>query len=117
MVKLKSSTLIEVLIAMIILLCVFGIGMMVFANLDRSSSNLQSRAVREQLRSVAEQYGQGQLQTDEVEIDSVLYFIEQEPLIGFQDRIKVKVYAQRVIDGTVIDSLTRVQTKLLTDDI
>lgn len=66
---LKASTLMEVLIAMVILLCVFGIGMMIFANLDRSSSNLESRVVREQLRALAGQYEKEAIENGELQVD------------------------------------------------
>lgn len=108
MVRLKSSTLIEVLIAMVILLCVFGIGMMIFANLDRSSSNLESRVVREQLHTLASQYQQDGGQNNDVQIDSISYFFEEIPLEGIQDRVKLKVYAERIADGQLIDSLVRI---------
>lgn len=108
-IRLKASSLVEVLIAMVILLSIFGIGMMIFANLDRSSSSLESRIVRGQLSALAEQYKQTDIQDSRIQIDSIAYYIEEIPIEGIQDRIRLKIYAERLLDGTYIDSLIMIR--------
>ena len=50
--KLKGSTLLEVVIAMVIIMLVFGIAMMIFANVTQSSLSLKKTRARALLNEI-----------------------------------------------------------------
>ncbi len=107
MASLKGSSLVEVLIAMVILLTVFAVGMLIFANLTSSSPNSTRKTIAQQMQ---------QLQADwtveesfdaltTITVDSVEYQIQEEEVVGFADLRKVTIYARPIYADNIIDSL------------
>lgn len=110
--KLKASTLVEVLIAMVILLSVFAVGMMIFANLTSSSRSRESKTIQAQMQDILFQYRQDEDIPSTQTIDSVVYYLEEKPLTAYPDLTKVTVYAERLADHAVIDSVIEIQLRL-----
>lgn len=108
---LRASSLVEVLISMVILLLVFGIGLMIFTNLVRSSKSKQSQVVAHQMSILAQQ---AQLTLDEdhveqIEKDNIYYTVEQDAHPEYSDRVRIKVTAHLSNDGKIIDSLVLIK--------
>lgn len=102
---LRASTLVEVIIAMVILLSVFAIGMVIFAKLFRNSATVDHIRVQKELLQVRQHYLDGII-TDRYHVmDSIGYHIEQEEIPAYPDRMKLKIYAEHFINQTYIDSL------------
>ncbi|WP_149915198.1 type II secretion system protein [Sphingobacterium cavernae] len=108
-IKLAASTLIEVIVAMVILLVVFAIGMMIYANLNKNSSTTESFQLRKQLKSLQQAYVRNEIAQNSIVFDSIEYFIETEQLETFTDRIKLKIYAIRMGNNKLLDSLISIQ--------
>lgn len=78
--KLEASTLIEVLIAMVIIMVVFGIAIQVFSNILHTGVSYKKLQVQNQLQLLSEQVKQkGYLAEETVKIDSVNYQLSTEP--------------------------------------
>ena len=81
--RLEGSTLIEVLIAMVIIVVIFTIAMQVFANVMRTSISTTQIKVEHQMRAIAKEIkfkGDGQ---DETRIlDSVRYELKITPSVS-----------------------------------
>lgn len=100
----RASSLVEVLISMVILLLVFGIGMMIFTNLVRSSKSKQSKVIAHEMAVLAHQA----LEEDrekQFEKEGIYYTVEQEDFSTYSDRVRIKVTAQLSDNGKIIDSL------------
>lgn len=107
MASIKGSSLVEVLIAMVILLTVFAVGMLIFANLTSSSSTSTRKVITQQMQ---------QLQADwtavesfeaptTITVDSIVYQIQEEEVIDFADLRKVTIYARPIQADNIVDSL------------
>lgn len=74
LVKLEGSTLIEVLIAMVIIMIVFTLGIQIFNNVLYSSPSLKKIQVQQQLETFSKEVKQlGYLKQSEEMVDSVRY--------------------------------------------
>lgn len=107
--KLKASSLVEVLIAMVILLSVFAMGMLIFANLTKSSLSQQNKAIKLHMDHIRHQVYVGEELKNPVIIGDMAYYIEEQYLPTFQDRKQVAIFAERLADGQVIDSLVSIE--------
>lgn len=107
-IRLKASTLVEVITAMVILMVVFGIGMLVFANLFRSSTSLDHLFIQKQLFAVKASYLESNVQDEPIIMDSIAYRIVEEEIASFPDRVKIKIYAERIYDAKILDSLVSI---------
>lgn len=102
----KASTLVEVLVALTILMTVFAVGMLIFANLSRSGRTQRKQVVFYHLRDVAQGYRRGDIAADESLIrDSTVYFMEESVMPNLADRKKVGIYAFDPVSETILDSL------------
>jgi hypothetical protein len=107
--KLNASTMVEVIVAMVILLTVFAMGMFIFSNLFKSTTSVRQLAIRKQLSRIEHDYIHGELSEDYVIIDSVGYTIQYEELIDYPDCIKLKIYAEDLLTDRITDSLISIQ--------
>lgn len=107
--KLKASTLVEVIVAMVILLTVFAMGMFIFSNLFKSTTSVRQLAIRKQLSRMQRDFIHGKLSEDYVTIDSVGYVIQHEELVDYPDCIKLKIYAEDLLTNKITDSLISIQ--------
>ena len=103
--RLKSSTLVEVLVAMIILMTVFAIGMMIFANITKSNRSSQHKTIRMQMRELALRSANDSTLNQQLSIDAIDYYIESSILKKLDDRKLIKVYAKSHNQAAVRDSL------------
>ncbi|UIR54617.1 hypothetical protein LZQ00_10055 [Sphingobacterium sp. SRCM116780] len=102
--KLRASSLMEVLISMVILLVVFGIGLMIFTNVILSSKSEESKKVEQRMAVLAQQALE-EGASEEMELDAVHYQVNKEILPQFSDRIRISVLAMNTTSGKIIDSL------------
>lgn len=110
--KLIASTLVEALIAMVILLTVFSIALYIFANLYRSNSKLEDMQVQKRLVEIRQLYLDGEVHyADLILLDSIKYHIIVDNLAKYDDMIKLKIYAQDLHDLSILDSLISVHEK------
>lgn len=78
--KLAASTLIEVLIAMVIIMVVFAIAIQVFSNVLNTGVSYKKLQVQNQLQLLSEQVRQkGYVEEESLKIDSVNYQLSTEP--------------------------------------
>ena len=109
--RLIASTLVEVIVAMVILLSVFAIGMFIFAKLYRNSTTIDHFRIQKELLQVRQQYIEGII-TDQYHVmDSIAYHIDIEEIPAYPDRIKLKIYAEQLINEIYVDSLISIHEK------
>lgn len=108
--KVKASTLVEVIVAMVILLVIFGIGMTIFANLFRNSSSLDKLAIQKQLMAVRQQYLDASLVAKEVTMEDIRYSIITKKMVNYPDIYSLKIFATRINDGSIVDSLISIHS-------
>lgn len=102
-----GSTLVEVLVALLILLTVFGMGMLIFARLMQSSDSHLQQQVQGRLRQLQEQYQNGGWDpAQNVIIEHMEYALELREMKAYADRQKVTIYAYDNRIQQVIDSVT-----------
>ncbi|MEE1945908.1 type II secretion system protein [Pedobacter sp. KR3-3] len=78
--KLEASTLIEVLIAMVIIMVVFAIAMQVFGNVLRTGVSYKKLQAQNQMQLLSEQVKKnGYVEEAEVKIDSISYQLSIAP--------------------------------------
>lgn len=106
--KTTASTLVEVLVALVILLSVFAVGMLIFARLNQASSSQIRQTVHLQLREIASRYVNEEWDTEQtIQYEHILYSLEEEQLSDYADRIRVKIYAfdtqlQKPVDSLIL---------------
>ncbi|NQD71731.1 hypothetical protein HP439_13455 [Sphingobacterium shayense] len=106
--KTTASTLVEVLVALVILLSVFAVGMLIFARLNQASSSQTRQTVHLQLREIASRYVNEEWDTEQTfQYEHILYSLEEEQLSDYADRIRVKIYAfdtqlQKPVDSLIL---------------
>lgn len=115
-IRLKASTLVEVITAMVILLVIFGIGMLVFANLFRSSTSVDFLFIQKQMIALKVSYLESNVEEEPIIMDNIAYRIVEEELVSFPDRVKVKIYAERIEDAKIMDSLVFVREVVINND-
>jgi len=113
--ELKASTLVETLVSMVIILIVFGIGMLIFVNITKASKSETRKNTDELMTSWSQQLEatgfDGNL-TGEMLQDSILLIYEVSDLEEYEDRLRLVIYSKRPEDKKITDSLVRyIETK------
>ncbi len=104
--SLRGSTLVEVLIALIILLSVFGMGMLLFTQLVNASTSRRQTVVRFELKQFGNAYLTGDFGILETKTtQTAAYIAEAEVLTPYTDRKRVKFYAYDLENNNLLDSL------------
>ncbi|KKO90745.1 hypothetical protein AAW12_14430 [Sphingobacterium sp. Ag1] len=109
MIRLKASSLVETLVSMVIILIIFGIGMLIFVNLTKASRSETRKSTTEQMMLWSRQLEangfdgntEGESLQDSIKLGYQLREAERHP-----DRSRLAVYAISE-EGKVIDSLIR----------
>ncbi len=104
--KLAGATLIEVMIAMVIILVVFVIAMKVFVNVLNTGVSYRNIQVQNQLHVLSKKVEElGRIENDFLQIDSVAYEFREERL-GMQNLSQLEIKAKQ--QGKLIGSLKTV---------
>lgn len=105
--SLRASTLVEVLIALIILLSVFGAGMLLFTQLVNASTSKRQTIVRFELKQLSSAYLAGDFGMQETKTTkAAAYIAETETLAApYTDRKRVRFYAYDIENNNLLDSL------------
>ncbi|TYR36313.1 hypothetical protein FXV77_10420 [Sphingobacterium phlebotomi] len=102
----RASTLVEVLIALIILLAVFAAGMVLFTRLVNASTSKRQTTVRLELKQLGNAYLAGDSDNQGTKITHVAaYNVEEEMLAPYTDRKRVRFYAYDIENNSLLDSL------------
>lgn len=102
----RASTLVEVLIALIILLSVFAAGMLLFTRLVNASTSNRQITVQMELKQLRAAYLAGDVDIRETRTTQVAtYGIEEVTMEAYADRKRVLFYAYDNENRNVIDSL------------
>ncbi|MND62578.1 hypothetical protein D3C81_1523950 [compost metagenome] len=109
-IQLKASSLIETLVSMVIILIVFGIGMLIFVNITKASKSEMYKNTNELMTSWSQQLEatgfDGNL-TGEMLQDSILLIYEVSNLKEYEDRLRLVIYSKRIQDRKTTDSVVR----------
>lgn len=109
-IQLKASSLIETLVSMVIILIVFGIGMLIFVNITKASKSEMYKNTNELMTSWSQQLEatgfDGNL-TGEMLHDSILLIYEVSDLEKYEDRLRLVIYSKRIEDRKTTDSVVR----------
>ena len=107
--RLKASSLVETLVSMVIILIVFGIGMLIFVNLTKATKSQTRKSTSEQMMLWSRQLEadgfdgstEGDKLQDSVKLSYLLTAVE-----GYTDRQRLVIYSI-ADDGKITDSLVR----------
>lgn len=107
--RLKASSLVETLVSMVIMLIVFGIGMLIFVNLTKATKSQTRKSTSEQMMLWSRQLEadgfdgntEGDKLQDSVKLSYLLTAVE-----GYTDRQRLIIYSI-ADDGKITDSLVR----------
>ncbi|GAA0884068.1 hypothetical protein GCM10009120_26660 [Sphingobacterium siyangense subsp. cladoniae] len=107
--RLKASSLVETLVSMVIILTVFGIGMLIFVNLTKASRSETRKSTTEQMmlwsRQLEANGFDGNTMGESLK-DSIKLSYQLKETEGYPDRLRLAVYAISE-EGKVTDSLVR----------
>lgn len=107
--RLKASSLVETLVSMVIILIVFGIGMLIFVNLTKASRSETRKSTTEQMMLWSRQLEttgfDGNTMGESLK-DSTKLSYQLKETEGYPDRLRLAVYAISE-EGKVTDSLVR----------
>jgi len=107
--RLKASSLVETLVSMVIILIVFGIGMLIFVNLTKASRSETRKSTTEQMmlwsRQLETSGFDGNTMGERLK-DSIKLSYQLKETEGYPDRLRLAVYAISE-QGKVTDSLVR----------
>ncbi len=108
-IRLKASSLVETLVSMVIILIVFGIGMLIFVNLTKASRSETRKSTTEQMmlwsRQLEANGFEGNTEGESLQ-DSIKLSYQLREAEGYPDRSRLAVYAISE-EGKVTDSLVR----------
>lgn len=108
-IRLKASSLVETLVSMVIILIVFGIGMLIFVNLTKASRSETRKSTSEQMMLWSQQVEtngfEGNTEGESLR-DSIKLSYQLREAEGYSDRLRLAVYAVSE-EGKVTDSLIR----------
>lgn len=102
--RLKAATLMEVIIAMVVILIVFALAMGIYANIVRSSPTLKVQQWRSTATALMEEYVNAKNWKEEtVEIDSLTYQKKVESSTAYPElqQISISVTEHGTVIGTV----------------
>ncbi|QRQ61133.1 hypothetical protein [Sphingobacterium multivorum] len=107
--RLKASSLVETLVSMVIILIVFGIGMLIFVNLTKASRSETRKSTTEQMmlwsRQLEANGFDGNTEGESLQ-DSIKLSYQLKETEGYPDRSRLAVYVISE-EGKVTDSLVR----------
>ncbi|MGJ1392813.1 type II secretion system protein [Sphingobacterium spiritivorum] len=105
-ITLRASTLVEVLIALLIIMSVFAAGMVIFANINKASRSQTQQQIKMQLKDLQKEYEKYPVATEEHIIrDSIAYTIR---IVASQDYPRLKritASARHPHNDLILDSL------------
>lgn len=108
--NLKGSSLVETLVSMVIILIVFGIGLMIFVNITKASRSEIRKNTGELMAAWSHELEaatpDGNL-TGEIQRDSMLLSYEMTEMQSYPDRIRLVIHAMQQGDKKIMDSLVR----------
>lgn len=104
--QLKASTLIEVLIAMIILLTVFSMGILIFTKLTSSVKSNSKQDVQWMMKQIKFQYlNEPDIKDPETSWEHHNFTVQEDSLTGYPDLRKITIYAMDFNQDRLTDSL------------
>lgn len=109
-VQLKASSLVETLVSMIIILIVFGIGMLIFVNITKASKSETRKNTDEMMASWSEELASSGFEGDstgERLQDSIQLRYEVATVGAYPDRLRLVIYSIHPQDKKITDSLVR----------
>ena len=109
-VQLKASSLVETLVSMIIILIVFGIGLLIFVNITKASRSETRKNTDEMMAAWShelESTGFEGDSTGERLQDSIQLRYEVATVGAYPDRLRLVIYAIHPEDKKIMDSLVR----------
>ncbi len=109
-IQLKASSLMETLVSMVVILIVFGIGMMIFVNLTKASRTEIRKNTNELMVAWSfelENNGFENNMYGELHQDSIKLIYKLSELLEYPDRQRLVIYSIQPNTGMAIDSLVR----------
>lgn len=109
-VHLKASSLVETLVSMVIILIVFGIGMLIFVNITKASKSETRKNTDELMASWSYELETKGFEGDSSgtkQQDSIQLSYEVATVQRYSDRLRLVVYALHPADKKITDSLVR----------
>lgn len=107
---LKASSLVETLVSMVIILIVFGIGMLIFVNITKASKSEMHKNTDELMASWShelEAMGFGRDSAGTKQQDSIQLSYAVATVQAYPDRLRLVIYALHPVDKKITDSLVR----------
>jgi len=107
---LKASSLVETLVSMVIILIVFGIGMLIFVNITKASKSEMRKNTDELMTSWSHELevtGFGGDSAGTKQQDSIQLSYEVASIQAYPDRLRLVIYALHPVDKKITDSLVR----------
>lgn len=108
--QLRASSLVETLVSMIIILIVFGIGMLIFVNITKASRSETRKNTDEMMAAWShelESTGFDGDSTGERYQDSIQLSYEATTVRSYPDRLRLVIYSMHPQDKKITDSLVR----------
>ena len=92
---------------MVILLTVFAVGMLIFANLTSSAPKSNKKAIAQQMQQLQADWTAEESfdKSTTITVDSIEYQIQEEEVVDFADLRKVTIYARPIYANDIVDSL------------
>lgn len=116
--RLNGSTLIEVLIALVLLLTIFALGMRIVSNLTLNDKSHTAQRTKLYLQQIKANYQEKLWENDQtLQHDHLVSRMETENIDGFADRRKVKIYAYDTRQNIILDSLIFIEPVDETDQM
>ncbi|MDR2270594.1 MAG: hypothetical protein LBF27_06780 [Sphingobacterium sp.] len=109
-IKIKASSLVETLVSMVIILIVFGIGLLIFVNITKASRSETRKNTDEMMASWShelETAGFGDDSTGEKLQDSIRLSYAVSTVAAYPDRLRLVIYTMHPEDNNRTDSLVR----------
>lgn len=102
----RASTLVEALIALIILLAVFAAGMQLFTRLVNASTSKRQTMIQLELKQLGNAFIAGEFGIQDTKTtQAAAYSAEEEMLETYADRKRVRFYAYDIENNNLLDSL------------
>lgn len=99
--KVQASSLIEVLIAMVIILVVFAIAMRIFGNVMQTGVSFRSISINSQLDVFEKEISmKGYLENEAIEIDSITYHFEMSEVGSSIKQLKITAMQRGLVLGS-----------------
>lgn len=99
--KVQASSLIEVLIAMVIILVVFAVAMRIFGNVMQMGVSFRSISINSQLDVFEKEIStKGYLENEVIEIDSITYHFEMSEVGSSIKQLKITAMQRGLVLGS-----------------